>query len=127
MEMVRYRSILCVLLLLTIIGIFLMSCSNRDKNTTGKVYKGISQGYGGEITVYVTITETGVIEAIRVKAPKEDPNIGIPATKTLARTIIKDQSINVDAITGATITSNGFLEATQNALTKGGFDLTNFK
>ncbi|TCT15378.1 uncharacterized protein with FMN-binding domain [Natranaerovirga pectinivora] len=39
-------------------------------------------------------------------------------TKELTQKILEEQSINIDGITGATVTSNAYLKAIENALTK---------
>ena len=79
------------------------------------IYTGSAQGYRGLITVEVTVTKQ-MITSIVVVSHREDMkwyNRGVPTTISL---IIGDQSTGVDAISGATFTSQGIIEAVADAL-----------
>lgn len=119
--------LIILLFTLTIISSVLNSCNSKDKNATGNLFSGKDEGYSGDITVKISVRSDGYIETIHINAPKEDPertNILIPS---MAKQIIAEQSLNVDAVTGSTVTYNAIIEATENALKKGGFDIDNYK
>lgn len=120
MDLRMYRKILCFFFVLTVVGIFLMSCDRKDSNTTGKLYKGSAEGYGGTLTVKATIAKDETIEAIHVEGEDKASELGGPAINTIAREIITSQSVLVDGVSGATVTSNAVIEATKNALNKAG-------
>ncbi|MBE5968010.1 MAG: flavocytochrome c [Lachnospiraceae bacterium] len=84
---------------------------NQIKNGT---YKGSADGRGGEITVEVTI-EDDVITAIEVVKQNETPGLDT-AMNTLTSEILEKNTLDLDVVSGATITSNAFLEAVTNAL-----------
>ncbi|XZL28813.1 FMN-binding protein [Clostridium perfringens] len=84
-------------------------------------YLGTSKGYGGDIKVKVTI-ENGKIKNIEVVSHSETPNY-YENGKQIIDSIIKENSINVDAISGATLTSNGIKNAVKDALSKAGFNI----
>lgn len=79
------------------------------------VYTGEANGFGGTVKVEVVI-ELGKINKISIlDASKEDP-----AYVTMAQEVIEDmlssQTVEVDAVSGATFTSNGIINAVANAL-----------
>ncbi|WP_300257381.1 FMN-binding protein [Clostridium sp.] len=85
------------------------------------IYLGISKGYGGDIKVNVTI-ENGKIKNIEVFSHSETPKYYENGSKVIA-SILKENSTNVDAISGATLTSNGIKNAVKDALSKAGFNI----
>lgn len=87
------------------------SGANAIKNGT---YKGTGGGKGGEISVEVTI-EDDMIKAIKVLNQNETAGLD-SAIDILTKEIIANNSLDVDAVSGATVTSNGFIEAVKSAL-----------
>lgn len=79
-------------------------------------YSGTTFGYGGDITVNVTVKGKKIAD-IKVRH-KED--IEQNATKIVPQRIIAAQSLKVDGITGATITSNAVIIGTFKALKRAG-------
>lgn len=78
-------------------------------------YTGSAQGFGGEITVTVTIAENG-IETVELVGDDETPELGGEALKKLSKKITEAQSVQVDAVSGCTITSDAAIEAVNQAL-----------
>ncbi|MCD7843894.1 MAG: FMN-binding protein [Clostridiales bacterium] len=79
------------------------------------VYTGTGTGFGGEITLSVTIEGGEIIEVEIVSAPGEDPSY-LSQAETLLDSIVNAQSADLDTVSGATFSSTGILEAAQNAL-----------
>ncbi|MDR2600857.1 MAG: FMN-binding protein [Spirochaetaceae bacterium] len=77
--------------------------------------QGAAEGRNGEISVIVT-TGKFSIKKIVVKKNKEDPQTGGAAIRELSFYIINNNSTDVDVISGATETSEGFIKAVENAL-----------
>ena len=78
-------------------------------------YTGTGEGYGGDITVSVTVSG-GQITAIEiVSAPDETPAYLSQATGVIEK-ILAHQAADVDAVSGATFSSEGIMEAVENAL-----------
>lgn len=100
--------------LLTLIALLLVGCGN--KTTT---YNGKAEGYGGEITVQIAVDKDGKVTEISVEAPNETPDIGGDAAAKIAETIKEKQTLKVDTISGATVTSKAVIEATREALKNG--------
>lgn len=79
------------------------------------VYEGTGKGNNGDIKVEVTV-EGGSIISIVLKEHGETEGIFEAAEKNVVADIIKNQTAEVDAVSGATNTSNGIMEAVENAL-----------
>ena len=62
------------------------------------------------MTVEVIIQE-GKIKAVTVKDHKETVTVGGPALETLPAAIVEANSINIDAISGATLSSERLFQA----------------
>ena len=80
-------------------------------------YTGTAQGFGGPITVSVMIKDGKITDVSLVSAPNEDAGY-LNKAKSLLGTIKSRQSTNVDAVSGATYSSNGIIMAARNALAK---------
>ena len=79
------------------------------------VYEGTGQGYKGEVSLQVTV-EGGRIASIDVLSYKDDYQFFTRASSSVISQIIKSQSAEVDAVSGATFSSNGIMEAVADAL-----------
>lgn len=79
-------------------------------------YTGTGTGFAGDITVKVKIAK-GKIKKIQITKTSDDDGY-IKKAETLLDKIVKKQSTNVDAVSGATYSSNGIIEAVRDALSK---------
>ena len=79
-------------------------------------YYGSSRGFGGKLTVCVRI-KNGKIAKITLLENSETPSY-LAKAKMLIPAMIKKQTTNVDAVSGATYSSNGIIGAVRNALKK---------
>ena len=80
-------------------------------------FYGEADGMGGKIGVVVTV-EDGQITAIDVVEHNETPNIGEVAVAELPDQIIAAQSVEIDGVTGATVTSTAIFTAVEQALSQ---------
>ena len=90
-----------------------------------RVYTGIGDseiGGKGAIEVIVTVDKNGVVTNIKVTKNSDTPGISDPAVASIPAIIIEQQTTNVDAIAGATQTSNAIMMAVLDAVTKAGLD-----
>lgn len=78
------------------------------------VYTGTGTGFGGQMTVQVTVSG-GKIADIQVLSSKDDSPY-LQNACALLQNIIASQNTNVDAVSGATYSSAGLIEAVRNAL-----------
>lgn len=80
-------------------------------------YQGSGTGFGGTITVQVTISG-GKIAAIDILSASGETGSYFASAKGVISKMITGQTPNVDAVSGATYSSNGIIQAVQNALSK---------
>lgn len=99
--------------------------SDKIALPAGTTYEGTAMGRNGNITVAVTL-DGAKIASIAVKEESETPNIGTEALKRLPQAIVEAQSLEVDGISGATITSYALKNAIKDALKKAGVDAANY-
>ena len=81
----------------------------------------------GSIEVSVTFADDGVISAVEVTKNGDDAGISDPAVNTLPGKIAEANSLAVDTVAGATLTSNGILAAVEAAVAAAGFDPADYK
>ena len=80
-------------------------------------YTGSGTGFGGTITVQVTVSNHKIASINILNASSETASYFANAQGVVSR-IISSQSPNVDAVSGATYSSNGIITAVQNALSQ---------
>lgn len=83
------------------------------------VFEGKGAGLNGDITVAVTV-DNGVITAVEVKDHNETAGVCDPAVEQLPAAIVAAGNTDVETVSGATFTSNGIIEAVNNALIEAG-------
>ena len=81
------------------------------------IYQGSGTGFGGTITVQVTISG-GKIASIEILSAAGETGSYFASAKGVISKMISGQTPNVDAVSGATYSSNGIIQAVQNALSK---------
>ena len=93
----------------------------EDTPDEAVVLTGVGQGRNGPVEVEITATADRIY-GIRVLNHQESDGIGTEAARLLPGKIYESQSLLVDSISGATISSDAIKEAIVNALSSGGFD-----
>lgn len=84
-------------------------------------YTGEAQGRNGPVKVEVTLAD-GKITAVKVVSHKESTGIADPAIERIPAAITAEQSAAIDAVGGATLTSEAIKAAVLAALTSAGID-----
>ena len=85
------------------------------------VYMATAQGGGGGVTVEVVFDETQ-IASVTIVEHSETAGICEPAIESLPDLIVEGQTLAVDAVTGATVTSTAILTAVADCVTQAGGD-----
>ena len=88
-------------------------------------YSASAPGRNGDVTVHVTVSEDAITD-IQVES-EETENIGVLAMEELAQAVVANQSLGLDAVAGATLSSDAFLVALSDALTQAGADVQALK
>ena len=78
-------------------------------------YRGSAEGHRAPIEVSVLVKDNEINE-LRIVSQEESPGIGDQAMAELSQSLLAEQSLEVDMISGATNSSEGFLKAINNAL-----------
>ena len=90
-----------------------------EKKQNGKYKDGVTTGTGkgfrGDTNVQVTV-EDGYITDITVLSYEDDSEFFNKAQSSIIREIISEQSLEVDAVSGATFSSNSLIEAVSEAV-----------
>lgn len=106
-------------------AMLLLTASGALAMTAG-TYEGEGSGIGGTVKVAVTVSENE-IEKVEVLEHSETAGICDPAIERLPAEIVRKQSLAVDTVAGATITSKAILAAAEGALTAAGADIEALK
>lgn len=102
------------------------TAETTKKNTTKKgkkgaidvkdgTYKGSANGYGGKVTVNVTVSKKTMTAIDVVSAPGETDSF-FQRAKGVIDEMLTAQSTDVDVVSGVTYSSNGIIGAVKNAL-----------
>ncbi len=87
---------------------------------------GVGQGIDGDVKVQV-VADATTIYSVEVLEQNETPGIGSVAVEQLPGQIVEANSILVDSISGATVTSEAIKTAVRQALEDGGLDVSVFE
>ena len=106
-------------------AMFLTACGGSASSTSaaGGVsgsFTGTAKGMG-DVSVTLTLTDN-VITDCTAKGDEETPGIGSAVIEQFPGEVVEGNTINLDSISGATITSNAFVEAAKAALTEAGLN-----
>ncbi|MFZ5968437.1 MAG: FMN-binding protein [Bacillota bacterium] len=112
-----------MILFLTLLLMISMStaCSAKDEKIADQAkfidgtYQGTGQGAVGEVKLEVII-EKGEIKDIRIRKHQETEGLAETIIEKMTNAIIKEQSPEVDVVSGGTMTSNAIKEGVKNAL-----------
>ena len=117
--------VLAMVLCMAAYGATPVQAENANLFTPG-TYTGVGAGKNGDITVEVTFS-ADKIERITVVSHSETPSLSDAAIANIPTQIVEAQSLGVDAVSGATYTSNGIVEAVADAVKQAGGDVEALK
>lgn len=106
---------LCLVLLMVLGAVSAMAM-------TAGAYEATAQGFHGDVKLMVTVDEAK-ITAIEVVEQSETEGIGAAALPKLVEAVLESQTIGVDSVVGATVTSDAFKAAMKDALEQAGADM----
>lgn len=101
-------------------ALLLSGCSNAPasgsagKYTAG-TYEATAQGYGGSVTVTMTVDADSITD-VKAVGENETEGVGSKAIEQLPGAILEAQSCEVDGIAGATFSSDAVLAAAKDCL-----------
>ena len=109
---------------IVIIVIMVITQQNRGSSVMGT---GTADGFGGKDAISVTITlKDGKIADVKASGPKETEGIGSVAIEKMPADMVSKNSIKVDGVSGATVSSTGILKAAEIAVKNAGLNPADF-
>ncbi len=120
------------LLVASLLMLSLVACTSNEEtteetpSTTGSVYQGVGNGYGGEVNVEVTF-ENDVITHIAILDNKETLVVAERAFPIIVERITEANTPVVDSVTGATFTSYAVKTAVADAMSQHGLEVEDIK
>ncbi len=88
---------------------------STTKKPETKIVKGSAEGFGGTITVTLTMEGDDIVDA-SVVGNDETPDVGGKALNELSEQLIDKDGYEIDGVSGATYTSEGVRNAAKDAL-----------
>lgn len=125
----KQRLLVLSLVMLMVVG--LIGCTTDTASDSSALFKAgtyvtEAEGFGGTIKVETTFTEEEIVK-IEILENSETDGIGTPAIEQIPSNIVEFQSLGVDAVSGATMTSNAIIEAVSKAVEEAGGDVEALK
>ncbi len=97
---------------------------STSPSTTNKTYQGsVAQTRWGPVQVQITVQSGKITKVTIMQQPngnRRDAEINDQAVPILINETIQTQSANIDMVSGATVTSEGYVESLQAALDEAG-------
>lgn len=125
--------IIVFVILVAMLSLMMAGCKAEPKAEDGPspqtglykpgTYFGEGDGMGGKVKVSVKVDENKILEVF-VLENAETQGIGDAAIDKIPAKIVEGQTLAVDAVTGATMTSNAILTAAEAALKEAGADIS---
>lgn len=97
-----------------------------SQTAEGDTYVAVEASMKGDITVFTTVSD-GKIVSVQVLDDIDSPVIRDAAIEKVCAEVVECQSVNVDAASGATITSMAILSGVSDALEAAGLDAADFQ
>ncbi|MBR6353948.1 MAG: FMN-binding protein, partial [Oscillospiraceae bacterium] len=110
------KALSLILAVMMLLSLMVPAYADDAQTATGK-----GTGIDGEVIVEVK-ADANTIYEVTVLQQNETPGIGSVAVEKLPGAIVEANSIEVDGISGATVTSTAIKTAVTEALTSMGFD-----
>ncbi|WHY21197.1 FAD-binding protein [Paenibacillus sp. G2S3] len=134
----RNRNLVKTMLMLTFCMVLIVSMlsgctgNGESENSSSSSFKagtfaGEAEGKEGMIKVEVTMDEPDQIKDIKIVSQLETGGLGDSALEKMKEQILEGQTLAVDAVSGASLSSEAMLAAVEDAVTKGGGNLEALK
>ena len=101
------------------------SSAASDGKMKPGTYTGTAHGSRSDITVEVEV-DASSIKSVKVTDSHDSPYIGDTAIEKVPQQIVDAQSLSVDGVTGATLTTGGIVSATSKALQAAGANISDW-
>ena len=119
------KKLCCLLLTFAMLLVSVTAFSEAQPEAslfTPGTYTGEAQGIFVPVKVAVRVSETEIVSVV-IDATGETPELGGIAAEKMAAAIMNAQTPNVEAVSGATVTSKAIIAAATSALEQSGADI----
>lgn len=117
----KSKRVLSMLLLVVCFCAVTGGAETADALYAAGTYDGVGQGRNGDVRVEVTFSDTA-IERVEVTEHQETPGFAETPIENIPRDVVAYQSLGVDIVSSATMTSEAILEAIADAVLLAGGD-----
>ncbi len=93
--------------------------SGSSSSIKDGTYTASAKGMNGDVKVEVVLSE-GKISAVTVLEQNETVGVADPALERLPAEIVESQSVNIDTVSGATMTSNAIINGVKDCIKQAG-------
>lgn len=108
-----------LILLVLAASMIFVGCGKTDSTSNGKytpgTYTGVADGFGGKLELEVELSEDS-IKRVEIKSHSETEGIGTKAIESLPEEIVSKNSVDVEVVSGATMTSKAIIAAVNDAM-----------
>lgn len=111
----KMKKAVAVITLAATMSLSLVGCGSKAPEYVDGDYEGTAAGGMSDITVSVSVVD-GKIAAVDMVSHEETPGIADAAFEQVPAAIVEKNSTEVDIVAGATGTSDGIMQAVENAL-----------
>lgn len=94
-------------------AMMMLGCSTTAYAYTPGTYDAAAAGRNGEVTLHVEFDEDQIVNI--TADHEETEGIGSTAIEELIAQVLDTQALPADAVSGATVSSNAFIEALKDA------------
>jgi fumarate reductase flavoprotein subunit len=119
-----------ILLLSFVLIIGLAACTKEVTTGTGTykagTYTAMAKGNNGDVKVEVVFDDNSIV-SVKVLEHNETEGISDAPIERIPEIIVKDQTLAIDTISGATNTSNAILAAVEDCIKQAGGDIDSLK
>ncbi len=112
-------------LLIFLSALLVFSCTMALAESS--VYSGLGHGHNGDVKVDVAFGEDGSITEVTLTEQSETPHLAQVALENVPKWIVEYNSVAVDTVAGATMTSRAIISGVKGAIAQAGFDVANYQ
>lgn len=126
-----------LLTLMLVLALVLVGCGNAADDSTApadgeaageaKTITTTVDGHNGPVEVTTTFDAEGKITAVEVGNHEETDGIADPAIAEVPAAIVENNSVSVDTVSEATVTSNAIIEGVKAAITEAGYNVEDYQ
>ena len=112
--------------ILFITAVIISSALTFGTSSAEETFSGTAEGHNGSVSVAVKIGDGGVLKQAEVTSHIETKGISDRAITEIPKRILEAQSLQVDVMSGATLTSRAVINAVRNTIKAAGLDANSY-